>query len=94
MLNILIRDGRIEAIGSGITAPAGGEDINATGRHVLPGMIDDQAHFCEPRLTNEGGIATESSAALAGGKFSDGLRGMKLKFPSKSNRWFGWYLQV
>lgn len=66
-LDILIRDGRIEAIGSGITAAAGARVIDAAGRYVLPGMIDDQVHFREPGLTHKGEIATESSAALAGG---------------------------
>ncbi len=41
--------------------------INATGKYLLPGMIDDQVHFREPGLTHKANIATESRAAVAGG---------------------------
>jgi len=41
--------------------------IDAEGKHVLPGVIDDQVHFREPGLTHKGNIETESKAALAGG---------------------------
>lgn len=41
--------------------------IDAKGKHVLPGIIDDQVHFREPGLTHKGDIASESRAAIAGG---------------------------
>ncbi len=41
--------------------------IDAKGKHLLPGMIDDQVHFREPGLTHKANIATESRAAIAGG---------------------------
>lgn len=41
--------------------------IDATGKLLVPGAIDDQVHFREPGLTHKGEIATESKAALAGG---------------------------
>ncbi len=41
--------------------------IDATGKWVLPGVIDDQVHFREPGLTHKAEIATESVAAVAGG---------------------------
>lgn len=65
--DVLVVDERIEQIGSGIGAPAGAEVIDAGGRYLLPGMIDDQVHFREPGLTNKGDLATESAAAAAGG---------------------------
>ncbi|MDR2473631.1 MAG: dihydroorotase [Tannerella sp.] len=43
------------------------EVIDATGKWVLPGVIDDQVHFREPGLTHKGDIASESRAAVAGG---------------------------
>lgn len=43
------------------------EVIDATGKFVIPGMIDDQVHFREPGLTHKAEIATESAAAVAGG---------------------------
>lgn len=41
--------------------------IDVSGKHILPGIIDDQVHFREPGLTHKGNIATESRAAVAGG---------------------------
>ena len=41
--------------------------IDAKGKYLIPGVIDDQVHFREPGLTHKGEIATESKAALAGG---------------------------
>ncbi len=43
------------------------EVIDAAGKYLIPGAIDDQVHFREPGLTHKGEIATESKAALAGG---------------------------
>lgn len=37
---VVIRDGRILAVGPNATVPAGAEIIDATGRHVYPGMFD------------------------------------------------------
>ena len=64
--DVLIRNGRIEAIGHGLSAP-GVRVVDAAGRYLLPGMIDDQVHFREPGLTHKGDMATESRAAVAGG---------------------------
>ncbi|HCQ14632.1 MAG TPA: dihydroorotase, partial [Cryomorphaceae bacterium] len=41
--------------------------IDAAGRYLLPGLIDDQVHFREPGLTHKANIGTESRAAVAGG---------------------------
>ncbi|MCF6296398.1 MAG: dihydroorotase [Flavobacteriaceae bacterium] len=41
--------------------------INAEGKFLLPGIIDDQVHFREPGLIHKADIATESRAAVAGG---------------------------
>lgn len=52
------------------TIPAESGDatvIDATGKYLLPGAIDDQVHFREPGLTHKGDIASESRAAVAGG---------------------------
>lgn len=43
------------------------EVIDATGKWLLPGVIDDQVHFREPGLTHKGDIGSESRAAVAGG---------------------------
>jgi dihydroorotase len=65
--DVLLKNGRIEKIASEIKAPAGADQVDANGRHLLPGMIDDQVHFREPGLTHKGNFYTESRAAIAGG---------------------------
>ncbi len=50
-----------------IQSPQGTVIIDATGKWLLPGVIDDQVHFREPGLTHKGDISTESAAAIAGG---------------------------
>ena len=44
--------------------------VDATGKWVLPGAIDDQVHFREPGLTHKAEIATESVAAAGNGILS------------------------
>ena len=68
--SLLIRNGIIEkifrdAVPEAILAQA--EVIDASGKFLLPGVIDDQVHFREPGLTHKGDIYTESKAAVAGG---------------------------
>jgi dihydroorotase len=65
--DVLIKGDRIEKIGTGLTADSGTEVLDAAGKLLMPGMIDDQVHFREPGLTNKGDLATESAAAVAGG---------------------------
>ena len=63
-------DGRIEQIGNGLPARAGETVIDAAGRRLLPGMIDDQVHFREPGMEYKADMAIESAAAVAGGQTS------------------------
>jgi dihydroorotase len=64
--DVLIRGDRIERIGTG-AVPAGTVTIDLRGKHLLPGLIDDQVHCREPGLTHKATLATESLAALCGG---------------------------
>ncbi len=65
--DVLIKGERIEKVAASIDADDGTEVLDAGGRILMPGMIDDQVHFREPGLTNKGDLATESAAAVAGG---------------------------
>jgi dihydroorotase len=65
--DVLIVDGKIKQIGANITAPAGVKTVDATGKFVMPGIIDDQVHFREPGLTHKADLYTEPRAAVAGG---------------------------
>src|SRR3546814_17387223 len=71
--DLRISRGRIDAIGSGLSAHAGATVVDANGRRLLPGMIDDQVHLREPGLEYKADMATESTAAAAGGvpRFQD-----------------------
>ena len=65
--DVLISRGRIEKIAKNIKVSSSVEEINGEGKHLLPGVIDDQVHFREPGLTHKATIYTESRAAVAGG---------------------------
>ena len=65
--DLRFENGRIARIDAEIRPQANDTVIEAAGRWLLPGMIDDQVHFREPGLTHKGDIASESAAAVAGG---------------------------
>lgn len=65
--DLRVRNGRIERIERGIAALPGEQVLDARGRWLLPGMIDDQVHFREPGLEHKATIESESRACLAGG---------------------------
>lgn len=65
--DVLIRGQRIEKIGKGLHTQNATKIIDARGKYLLPGLIDDQVHFREPGLTHKGNIYSESRAAVAGG---------------------------
>ncbi len=52
--DILIRQGRISAVGPGLTAPRGALEIDGRGRHVTPGIIDAHSHAAIVGGVNEG----------------------------------------
>ena len=64
--DIEIWRGRIEKIDNQIDIRADVE-IDAEGKFVIPGIIDDQVHFREPGLTHKATIYTEAKAAVRGG---------------------------
>ena len=65
--DVLIRGERIEQIGGALTVRRPATEIDAAGKWLLPGLIDDQVHFREPGHVHKGDIASESAAAVAGG---------------------------
>ncbi|MEJ2059180.1 MAG: dihydroorotase [Gammaproteobacteria bacterium] len=65
--DVLIEGDRISAIGGDLSARTADRVIDAAGRLLIPGMIDDQVHFREPGMPDKGDIATDSAAAVAGG---------------------------
>jgi dihydroorotase len=65
--DVLIENEIIKEISTEIKAPKNVEIIDAEGKFLIPGFIDDQVHFREPGLTHKANISTESRAAVAGG---------------------------
>jgi dihydroorotase len=71
--SVIVKDGLIHSVlGDGERVPEGlvtphTTSIDAKGKYLLPGVIDDQVHFRDPGLTHKGDIYTESRAAVAGG---------------------------
>lgn len=65
--DIFIQDGMIYNISEDLSSMESDIQIDATGKYVFPGVIDDQVHFREPGLTHKAEIYTESKAAVAGG---------------------------
>jgi allantoinase len=61
--DIGVADGRVVSFAAG---PAR-EEIDATGLHIFPGLIDSHVHFNDPGREEWEGIATGSQALAAGG---------------------------
>ena len=62
--DVLIEDERIKQISKNIDIDTD-KEIDASGKYLLPGLIDDQVHFREPGLTYKANIYSESKAAVS-----------------------------
>ena len=60
---IVLRDGKIAAVGAGVAIPPGAEVIDATGRFVSPGLIDCHSHIAADSI-NEGGTTVSSMTGI------------------------------
>ena len=65
--DVAVKDGVVVAVGRGEAMPEARETVDATGLHVLPGIVDVHVHFRDPGLTHKEDWATGSAAAAAGG---------------------------
>jgi dihydroorotase len=68
--DIYVVDGFIAEINKNGISRSADKTIDAAGKWVVPGVIDDQVHFREPGLTHKAEIYTEAKAAVAGGTTS------------------------
>jgi len=62
--DLLVRDGRVAAVGRGLAVPRGAEVIEAAGRHVTPGIVDPHNHSAIVGGVNEGTRATSSEVRI------------------------------
>ena len=65
--DVYIKEGLIYSVGGDLSGKEADIEINANGKYLLPGLIDDQVHFREPGLTHKAEIYTESKTAVSGG---------------------------
>jgi imidazolonepropionase-like amidohydrolase len=63
--SILIRDGKIAAVGEDVSTPPGATVIDATGQFVMPGIVDCHSHIAIDGQVNEGSIAISSMVNIA-----------------------------
>ncbi len=68
--DVLVENGRISKRGNDLSTETADIHIDGTGKHLFPGIIDDQVHFREPGLTHKAEIYTEAKAGVAGGTTS------------------------
>jgi imidazolonepropionase-like amidohydrolase len=61
--SILIRDGKIADIGRDIQVPSDAKVIDASGKYVMPGIIDEHSHTAADAI-NEGSIAVSSMVTI------------------------------
>jgi len=64
---VAIKDEKFVAIGTDDTLPQSKEEIDARGKHILPGLIDGHVHFREPGIGYKEDFTTGSTAAVCGG---------------------------
>ena len=60
---IVLRDGKIAALGTNVTIPAGAEVVDVTGKFVSPGIIDAHSHIAADAI-NEGGTVVSSMVSI------------------------------
>lgn len=65
--DVFVKDGLIEKIGTNLSGLTADTVIDAAGKYLFPGVIDDQVHFREPGLTHKACIHSEARAGVAGG---------------------------
>ena len=66
-VDVVVTDGVITAIGTGLDVPEGAERIDGEGQYLLPGFVDLHTHLREPGGEESETIASGSAAAALGG---------------------------
>ena len=61
---VVVRDGRIARVGSGVRVPSGAHVIDADGGYVIPGIIDAHSHIATAGGVNEGSLAVTAMVRI------------------------------
>jgi len=67
---VVVRDGKIEAVGKDVAIPDGAEVIDALGKHITPGIID-----CHSHMATDGGVNESTQAITAEVRIGDFIDG-------------------
>jgi dihydroorotase len=67
VLDVVVEDGRITAVGKGVTVPEGAEVVDGAGRHLMPAFVDPHVHLRVPGQEHKEDLETGTRAAAAGG---------------------------
>src|SRR3954452_25384550 len=67
VLDVLVRDGEIAALGEGLEAPEGSEVLDGEGRHLFPGFVDPHVHLRTPGQEHKEDLDSGTRSAAAGG---------------------------
>ncbi|MBI5266416.1 MAG: amidohydrolase family protein [candidate division Zixibacteria bacterium] len=62
--DMLVVDGKIARVGKNLTAPGGTRVIDATGKHLTPGIVDEHSHVAISRGVNEGTEAVSAEVRI------------------------------
>src|SRR5690349_19791290 len=62
--SVLVEDGKIAAVGENLSAPAGATIVDASGKFLMPGMIDCHSHTAIEGGVNEGTVSDSSMANI------------------------------
>jgi len=62
--DVLIENGKIKAIGKNLSAPSGAKVVDATGKHISPGIVDEHSHIAVTGGVNEGTQAVTSEVRI------------------------------
>jgi dihydroorotase len=65
--DVLVRDGRIAAVGPDLEAPEGAEELDGAGRHLFPAFVDPHVHLRVPGQEHKEDVETGTRSAAAGG---------------------------
>jgi len=61
--DVLLQNGKIAQIGKNLSAPSGAQVIDATGKYVMPGIIDPHSHMMSDAI-NEGSLSVTSMVRI------------------------------
>lgn len=63
--DVLVRNGKIQAVGNNLDWDGNGTEVDATGKHLTSGIVDEHSHIAISRGVNEGSHAASAEVSIA-----------------------------